>query len=272
MTPNSRKQRAAGPLDEPPFSLSLRNIFWQSDGSISEHLLSRKLKSIYHHIVSPIDIWIDRKHKNLITETFYSEIIIMESSLPRYVTVTLGVVVVIVGLSVLYFSSVPVKRTTGMMLKAEKKSSSDFVLSSSGLTYKKGSYVLPDEYTCWGGENGDSIPLEWSGAPDGTESFMLILTTPQTDTNCPRFDWVVYDIDADTTSIDKGGSEDVGTIGRTWPGISNGADHSYYVKVPCPEVDDEDSKGETFTYTYTLYALNGKMKPIVEAMLEVVRI
>ena len=195
------------------------------------------------------------------------------SSFPRYVTITFGIVVAFVGLSLLFISNVPSSKTinreaSGMMLQA-KKTSSDFVLSSSGLSYNGKSYVVPDEYTCWGGENGDSIPLEWSGVPDGTESFMLILTTPQDGTNCPRFDWVLYDIDADTTSIEKGGSDAAGTIGRTWPGISNGADHSYYVKVPCPEVDDEDSKGETFTYTYTLYALNGKMKPIVEAMLEV---
>ena len=198
----------------------------------------------------------------------------MESTslFPRYVTMTMGVVVTFVGLSVLFLSNVPSttmnREISSMMLQA-KKSSKDFVLSSSGLSYKGGSYVIPDSYTCWGGENGDNIPLEWSGAPEGTESFMLTLTTPFFVNNCDRFDWVVYDIDADTTSIDKGGSELVGTIGRTWPGVSNGADHSYYVKVPCPEIDDEDSSGETFTYTYTLYALSGKMKPIVDAMLEV---
>lgn len=198
----------------------------------------------------------------------------MESTslFPRYVTVTLGVVISFVGLSVLFLSDVPStmmnRKTSSMMLQA-KKSSKNFVLSSSALSYKKGSYVIPDSYTCWGGENGDNIPLEWSGAPEGTESFMLTLTTPFFVNNCDRFDWVVYDIDAETTSIDKGGSEIVGTIGRTWPGVSNGADHSYYVKVPCPEIDDEDSKGETFSYTYTLYALSGKMKPIVDAMLEV---
>ena len=56
--------------------------------------------------------------------------------------------------------------------------------------------AIPSKYTCDGANQ--SPPLEWSGAPDGTKSFALILDDPDApDPKAPKatwVHWVLYDI------------------------------------------------------------------------------
>jgi len=63
--------------------------------------------------------------------------------------------------------------------------------------------AIPSKYTCDGASH--SPPLEWSGAPDGTKSFALIIDDPDApDPKAPKatwVHWVLYDIPASASSL-----------------------------------------------------------------------
>jgi Raf kinase inhibitor-like YbhB/YbcL family protein len=68
------------------------------------------------------------------------------------------------------------------------------------------------EYTC---DDADIAPaLAWSGAPQGTKSFALIVDDPDApDPKAPKMTyvhWVLYDIPASSTGIAKGGAKPPG--------------------------------------------------------------
>jgi hypothetical protein len=89
--------------------------------------------------------------------------------------------------------------------------------------------------------DGENVSLEfaWTGVPDGTESFALLMTDPA----YLSYDhWVVTGIPGDVTSIDAApaGAVTVGTVGTNSRGAGN------YVG-PC-QPDN--------AYLYTLYALD----------------
>jgi Raf kinase inhibitor-like YbhB/YbcL family protein len=62
---------------------------------------------------------------------------------------------------------------------------------------------IPDKFTT----NGENVspPLEWSGAPEGTEAFAIVVHDP----DAPLVDgfthWVAYGIEPATTSLPEGG-------------------------------------------------------------------
>lgn len=66
--------------------------------------------------------------------------------------------------------------------------------------------AIPSKYTCDGASH--SPPLEWSGAPDGTKSFALIIDDPDApDPKAPKktwVHWVLYDIPASASSLPEG--------------------------------------------------------------------
>jgi Raf kinase inhibitor-like YbhB/YbcL family protein len=68
---------------------------------------------------------------------------------------------------------------------------------------------IPSRYTCEGTD--PSPPLSWSGAPDGTKHFALIVDDPDApDPKAPKMvyvHWVVYDIPSGTSSLAEGASE-----------------------------------------------------------------
>jgi len=66
---------------------------------------------------------------------------------------------------------------------------------------------IPEKHT--GDGEDTSPPLEWSGVPDGTKSFAIVIHDP----DAPLVDgfthWVAYGIPADTTSLPEGAEEPV---------------------------------------------------------------
>ena len=141
-----------------------------------------------------------------------------------------------------------------VLASAQVKSSAKakFVLSSpdSRMVAK-----VPEEYTanafgCSGGNM--SPPLQWSGAPAGTKSFVLTLFDPDEHGDPSGWwHWVVYDLPANVTSLPKAaGAENssvlpAGTMqGRT--DLGNDAYHG-----PCPDKGDPPHR-----YTFTIYALS----------------
>ena len=103
---------------------------------------------------------------------------------------------------------------------------------------------LPDsargnvEQYCGDGDNVSPL-LEWTGVPEGTESFVLLMTDP----SYPSYiHWVVTGIPADATELPAAadGQVEVGVVGTNSRGAGN------YVG-PC-----QPDNG----YLYTLYALD----------------
>lgn len=94
---------------------------------------------------------------------------------------------------------------------------------------------IPLEHTCDG--RGTPPPLEWSGAPDGTKSFALIVDDPDApDPEAPKrtyVHWVAYDIPASASSLDgnfREGMNDGGEPGYTGPCPPTGR-HRYFFKL-----------------------------------------
>ncbi|WP_022951113.1 YHYH protein [Leucothrix mucor] len=111
----------------------------------------------------------------------------------------------------------------------------EFVLSS---TQMANGGDLPTLYTCDG--ESTNPPLSWSGAPEGTKYFALIM-----DHNAPdgvHWYWTLYNIDADKTQIKTG--ETLGQIG------TNSVNKQPEYAPPCSKGPGKKS------YTYIVYALS----------------
>ncbi|MBI4720803.1 MAG: YbhB/YbcL family Raf kinase inhibitor-like protein [Chitinivibrionia bacterium] len=119
-------------------------------------------------------------------------------------------------------------------------SSSSFALTSSAFV---AGGTLPSQYTCDGtlGMLSHSPPLAWTGAPSGTVTFALTISTIALDGT--KYNWVLYNIPNTVTSLTE--ATTLGTAGVS----TDGPELRYYP--PC-------SAGPgAKTYTFTLYALSG---------------
>jgi Raf kinase inhibitor-like YbhB/YbcL family protein len=119
-----------------------------------------------------------------------------------------------------------------------------FQLKSSAFTE---SGKIPKKYTC---ESDDlSPPLEWTGAPDNTKSFALIVDDPDApDPAKPKMvyvHWVVTNVPADTTSLAEGASRSMPSGAAT--GVNDWKKTEY--GGPCPPIGRH-------RYYFKLYALD----------------
>ncbi|MBZ0118610.1 MAG: YbhB/YbcL family Raf kinase inhibitor-like protein [Sandaracinaceae bacterium] len=89
------------------------------------------------------------------------------------------------------------------------------------------------------GENR-SPAITWSGAPEGTQSYALIMHDPDAPTGVGFFHWIVTDIPASTTSLEEGAAlpegthqlyTDFGANGYGGPCPPPGAPHRYEVTI-----------------------------------------
>jgi Raf kinase inhibitor-like YbhB/YbcL family protein len=120
----------------------------------------------------------------------------------------------------------------------EGNKSMTFTLKSSAFT---NGAVIPVEHT---GDGVDvSPPLEWSGVPQGTVAFVLICDDPDAPAGT-WVHWVLYDIPATITKLDKNvpkdkivlssakhGVNDFGRIGYNGPAPPRGKPHRYFFKL-----------------------------------------
>jgi Raf kinase inhibitor-like YbhB/YbcL family protein len=129
---------------------------------------------------------------------------------------------------------------------------SKFVLSSPDpqLAAKVPEIYTANAFGCNGGNA--SPPLQWTGAPAGTKSFVVTLFDPD-EHNTPSgwWHWVVYDLPATANKLPKGAGVEHSSVlpagtkqGRT--DLGNDAYHG-----PCPDKGDPPHR-----YTFTVYALN----------------
>jgi Raf kinase inhibitor-like YbhB/YbcL family protein len=89
-------------------------------------------------------------------------------------------------------------------------------------------------------------PLEWSGAPEGTKAFALVVHDP----DAPLVDgfthWVAYGIPADATSLPEGGGDAVA-------GTNSLGNHGYNGPAPPPGHGPHH-------YYFWLYALDDELE------------
>lgn len=83
-----------------------------------------------------------------------------------------------------------------------------FALNSSAFEDGK---AIPKKYTRDGANL--SPPLEWSGAPDRTQSYALIIEDPDAPSGMFRH-WAIYNIKGDRTHLPEGIPANTGELGR----------------------------------------------------------
>ena len=97
---------------------------------------------------------------------------------------------------------------------------------------------------------GDNVSpeLHWSGAPDGTKSFVLTMFDPDAPTGSGFWHWLAFDIPVTTGSLDKGAGLKNASLGGGIQGYNDTATNGY--SGPCPPMGDAPHH-----YIFTLYAL-----------------
>lgn len=130
------------------------------------------------------------------------------------------------------------------------------------LTLKSSAFAhdgaIPVRHTC---EGADSAPaLEWSGAPEETKSFALIVDDPDApDPKAPKttyVHWVLYDIPAGVARIDGG------KVGGARDGLNDWKKTGY--GGPCPPI----GRHRYFFKLYALDAMLGDLGTLNKAKLE----
>ncbi|HEY32623.1 MAG TPA: YbhB/YbcL family Raf kinase inhibitor-like protein [Dehalococcoidia bacterium] len=102
---------------------------------------------------------------------------------------------------------------------------------------------MPSVYSKEGGNR--SPPLEWTGVPHGTVSFVLVMYDPYGwDEPCDH--WIVFNIPADVTSLEEGASSNL-PEGASHGTVAGGRT-TYYGCYP--------QEGHTSSYYFTIYALD----------------
>lgn len=135
----------------------------------------------------------------------------------------------------------PVAAPEIMAHAASTRQASSFVLRSPQVA--EGG-TLPREYTCDG--SSATLPLEWSGAPAGTESFAIVMHHIPPEMT-PHWYWILYNIPANMTQLEKN-VQGLGTLGN------NSVNGQIGYSPPC-------SKGPGIkVYTYTVYALSAELQ------------
>lgn len=84
-------------------------------------------------------------------------------------------------------------------------SAGELELSSESLE-QGGRMPMAHVYHACGGEN-ISPPLSWSGAPEGTKSYALMVHDPDAPTGSGWWHWVMFNIPAGVTSLEAGAGE-----------------------------------------------------------------
>ena len=102
---------------------------------------------------------------------------------------------------------------------------------------------IPDKYAKDG--RNVSPPLQWSGAPEGTRSFALIVEDPDAPAGMFRH-WAVYDIPGDREGLQEGekpagigeGANDFGNLSYDGPQPPRGhGTHHYHFKLAALNID-----------------------------------
>ena len=127
--------------------------------------------------------------------------------------------------------------------------------------------AIPAKFTCSGDDV--SVPLNWEGVPDGTQSLVLIVDDPDApDPEAPKMvwvHWVLYNIPPDigslaermtTTTLPAGASEGI----NDWNNPGYGG--------PCPPIGRHRYFHKLYALDCVLETMNGPTKADVEAAMQ----
>lgn len=103
-----------------------------------------------------------------------------------------------------------------------------------------------DKGECNGGNQ--SPELHWKGAPGDTKSFAVTMFDPDARGGAGWWHWLLYDIDAKTTSLATGAGDPMKAPAHGIGGKNSFGDDGY--SGPCPPRDDKPHH-----YVFTVYAL-----------------
>jgi len=136
--------------------------------------------------------------------------------------------------------------------------SSRFLLSSpdSQLSISVPLVYTAKAFGCRGGNA--SPPLEWSGAPSGTKSFVVTLfDRDERSTPSGWWHWVVYDLPANTQKLSQGAGAEHSKLlpAGALQGRTDLGEDAYHG--PCPAKGDPPHR-----YVFTVYALNVEKLPV----------
>nr|WP_246163925.1 YbhB/YbcL family Raf kinase inhibitor-like protein [Roseospira marina] len=113
-----------------------------------------------------------------------------------------------------------------------------------------------DGFGCTGANLSPS--LSWSGAPEGTQSYVVTAYDPDAPTGSGWWHWTVFNIPADTTSLPKGaGSGEAPLPEGAVQGRTDYATSGFGGACP-PEGDDPHR------YIFTVYAMPDESLPLDE--------
>jgi Raf kinase inhibitor-like YbhB/YbcL family protein len=134
------------------------------------------------------------------------------------------------------------------MAQTDAQPGESFTLEST--TFGSNTTLATTQVYDKGGCNGgnQSPELHWKGAPGDTKSFAITMFDPDAHDGAGWWHWLVYDIDAKTTSLAVGAGNPVKSPVGSVSGKNSFGDDGY--SGPCPPRDDKPHR-----YVFTIYAL-----------------
>ncbi len=113
---------------------------------------------------------------------------------------------------------------------------------------------IPVKYTCAAKPAGVSPAIQWTGAPQGTASFTLIMHDPDAHPNKGMSDvthWILWNIPGTATQLPEAVAANTKLEDGTVQGKNIAGANAY--RPPCPPA------GKPHHYTFELYALDQKV-------------
>lgn len=140
---------------------------------------------------------------------------------------------------------------TLLAISSSAVASGTFTLTSTDIT-AGAQMPKTQEFQGFGCDGGNQSPqLSWSGAPEETQAFALLVHDPDAPTGSGWWHWQVVNIPADVTSLKAGAGDPAGQL---MPNGSMQIGNDYGVKGfggACPPVGNGDHR-----YQFTLHALS----------------
>jgi len=137
---------------------------------------------------------------------------------------------------------------------ASPEGETDMSIQVSSTVFDEGD-TIPKDYTCDGKDI--SPPLNWSGVPDSTQSFVLISDDPDAPVGT-WVHWVLFDIPADLSGLPEGvpkspsvarvgtqGNNDFRKMGYNGPCPPRGKPHRYFFKLYALDIELNLEPGAT---------------------------
>ncbi len=125
---------------------------------------------------------------------------------------------------------------------------------------------MPADLTCEGAQA--SPPLQWSGEPNTTKTFVLIVDDPDApDPKAPKMTyvhWVLYNIPADCHALETDAAEDLPE--GTAVGMNDRKENGY--TGPCPPIGRHRYFHKLYALDASLPVLKGASKAQIEAAMK----